>query len=291
MLRVALSSVVLAWVLFSGPRCKAADQADKSLAVINAGISSAEDSPFASSNYHFLPGDYVYVTFEISGFAIRSTNRDETKTISLAFEVTPQDNSGKPLAAPDSGEIKTELAPEDKNWVPKRRASFLLPSFLAAGPFRIHIVVKDVAANAETSRDIPFLVGGTQLEPSSSITVENFRFLRAPNDNAPLDVAAYSPGDTVYARFDMAGYQNGPGYRHSVSYSVHVIAPNGKPYIDDSDAANLDSSSFYPAQFIPGDLALKTSKDSLHGSYLLILTVRDLIGNQQFEFKQSFSIE
>ena len=273
---VALSIAFL-WFLPSGAHCRAADQ---SLAVINAGVSSAEDSPFVSNTYQFLPGDYVYVNFEIAGFSIHSSNRGETKTISLSFEVTPQDNAGKALASPDAGEIKTELAPEDKNWVPKRRVSFLLPSFLAAGSFRIHIAVKDLAAQIEASRDVPFLIGGTQLQPAGSITVENFHFLRASDDTDPLEVAAYAPGDTVYARFDMAGYQNGAENRHRLSYSVRVLAPNGKPYINDPEAANLDATGFYPAQFVPGDIALKTGKDSLHGSYVLILTVHDLISNQ-----------
>ncbi len=264
---------------------------DSSLAVINAGVSSAEDSPFVSSTYRFLPGDYIYVTFEIAGFKVLSTNRNETKSISLAFEVTPQDDAGKPLDASDSGEIKTELAPEDKTWVPKRRASFLLPSFLAAGPFRVHIAVKDLIAKAETSCDVTFFVGGTKLQPASSITVENFHFFRTENETEPLSVAAYSPGDTVYAHFVMTGFANGGENRHRISYSVHVFAPNGKTYLDSPQAAQLDAASFYPAQFVPGDIAVKTSKDSLHGSYLLILTVRDLVSNQQSDFKQTFSLE
>ncbi len=261
------------------------------LAVINPGVSRADDSPFVSSTYQFLPGDYIYVTFEIAGFKIRSTNRNETKSISLAFEVTPQDDAGKPLAAANSGEIKTELAPEDKNWIPKRRASFLLPSFLAAGQFRVHIIVKDLLAKAEASYDIPFRVGGTKLVPASAITVENFQFFRSENETEPLSVAAYSPGDTVYAHFVMTGFSNGPDNLHRVSYSVRVLAPNGKTYLDDPKAAQIEAGSFYPAQFVPGDIAVKTGKDSLHGSYLLIVTVHDLVGNQNSEFKQSFSIE
>ncbi len=268
-----------------------AQSAENSLAVVNAGVSAAEDAPFVPNDYRFLPGDYVYVAFEITGFAVHSSKGDETRTISLSFDVTPQDNQGKSLAPAKTGEIKTELAPEDKNWVPKRRVSFLLPSFLAAGPFRIHIGVKDLIANTESSRDVSFLVGGTKIETSTSLTVENFHFFRTENDRVPLEVAAYSPGDTVYAHFDMAGYGNGPQNRHHLAYSVRVLAPDGKPYIDNPDAADLDEGGFYPAQFIPADIALKTGKDSLHGSYVLILTVRDLIGNQRFELKQSFSIE
>jgi hypothetical protein len=268
-----------------------ANAADQQLAVINGGVSSSEDSPFVASDYRFLPGDYLYFTFEIAGFSIHSENRGEIRKISLQYEITVEDESGRPLAPPVSDEIQTELSPEDKNWVPKRRASFLLPSFLVAGPFHVHAVVKDLFAKTEASKDFPFLVGGMQVKPATSITVENFRFLRSENDTEPLSVPAYSPGDTVYARFEMTGFRNGSGNQHHVAYGVTVLDPTGKPIIQNPKAADLDGGSFYPAQFIPGDMALKMDKNNSHGGYIVVLTVRDLLANQTYEIKQVFSIE
>ncbi len=265
--------------------------AESPLAVINAGVSSAEDAPFVSSEFRFLPGDYLYFTFEIAGFSIHSENEGETRTISLAYEIIAEDREKRALAPPVSGEIKAELNPEDKNWVPKRGATFLLPSFIAAGPFQIRVAVKDLIGKTEASREIPFLVGGTSLQPADSITVENFRFLRGENDADALSVPAYSPGDTVYARFEMTGFRNGPENDHHVSYGVTVLAPDGKPFIKDSQAADLEDRSFYPAQFIPGNLALKMGKSNVRGEYVVVLTVRDLLAGQQYETKKVFSIE
>jgi hypothetical protein len=285
--RVALVIIVTALGLFSPPLCAA----ESSLAVINAGVSSSEDAPFVSADYRFLPGDYLYFTFEIAGFAIHSENQGETKKISLQYQVFVQDNGGRDLAQPVSDEIRTELTPEDKNWVPKRRTSFLLPSFLSSGPFHVRAVVRDLLAKTETSRDFPFSVGGVTIQPAAAITVENFRFLRNQNDTEPLSVPAYSPGDAVYARFEMAGFRNGPGNEHHVAYGVTVLGPEGKPFIQDPNAADLKAGSFYPAQFIPGNIALKMDKNNPHGEYIVVLTVRDLVANQQFELKQAFSIE
>lgn len=265
--------------------------AESRLAVINAGVSSAEDAPFLSSEFRFLPGDYLYFTFEVAGFSIHSENEGETRKISLAYEIIAEDRERRALAPPVSGEIKTELNPEDKNWVPKRGASFLLPSFIAAGPFQIRLAVKDLIGKTETSRDIPFLVGGTTLQPVDSITVENFRFLRGENDAEALSVPAYSPGDTVYARFEIAGFRNGSENDHHVSYGVTVLAPDGKPFIKDPQAADLEDRSFYPAQFIPGNLALKMGKSNARGEYIVVLTIRDLLAGQQYETKKVFSIE
>ena len=265
--------------------------AEPSLAVVNATISSSEDGTAASSDYQFVPGDYIYFSFEIAGFAVHSEREGEVKKISLTYDVTAQDAAGRPLTDRASGDIQTELSAEDKNWVPKRRASFLLPSFLAAGACHIHVTARDAFGKTETSRDFPFLVGGVQLVPASSITIENFRFLRNESDTEALTVPAYSPGDTVYARFEMTGFHTATGNQHHVAYGVTVLDPSGKPFIQDPKAADLDAASTYPAQFVPGNIALKMAKTNVHGQYTILIKARDALSNQEYQLKESFSLE
>jgi hypothetical protein len=265
--------------------------AEPQLAVINAVVSSSEDGPPVASDYRFSPGDYLYFTFQIADFAVHTENQGEVRKISLSYAVAPQDLEGRPLAETVSGEIATTLSPEDKNWVPKRRASFLLPSFVAEGSFRVHITVKDAFGKAETERDVPFRIGGVKLTPADSITIENFRFLRRENDTQPLSLPAYSAGDTVYARFEMTGFRLGEDNRCRVAYGVTVIGPAGKAFIQNPDAAKLEEGGFYPPQFVPGELALEMGKKNEPGAYTVIVEARDLIANQHFELKQTFSIE
>lgn len=256
-----------------------------------AGVQASEDAPFVTTDYRFLPGDYLYFTFEVSGFTIKSDDEDETRRISLAYQITPEDAKRVPLTPPNSGAIQTELNPEDRHWTPKRRASFLLPAFVGAGEFHVHVTVKDLFANTETSKDIPFSIGGLKVEPTGALTVQNFRFYRNQKDTNALDVAAYSPGDTIYARFDMVGCKIGQQNTYHVAYSVTVLRPDGKTFFEDPNAADLQSTSFYPVQFVPGTLMLKSSPDTSRGQYIIVLTVRDLIGNQSYQTKQPVSIE
>jgi len=265
--------------------------AGNTLAIIAAGVEASEDAPFVPKNYHFLPGDYVYFTFEITGFSVSENAEDDVRSISLAYEVTPEDASGRPLTPSERGTIQTTLAPEDKNWTPKRRASFLLPPFLAAGEYHIHVVVKDAVGKAQVARDYPFEIGGVTIQPATSITVENFRFLRQADDTTPLEVPAYSPGDHVFARFELVGYKLGPGNAYHVAYDITVTSPDGKTFIQQPNAAELHESSFYPAQFVPGSLNLSIPKNSVRGEYIIELRARDLIGNQTYELKKAFSIE
>ncbi len=281
-------AVLLLCLLHSARLCLAADS---SLAIVGAGVQQSEDAPFASSDYRFLPGDYLYFTFQIAGFSVKAEDRDEIRKISLSYEVTPQDANGIALTPSSSGAIQSELNPEDKNWTPKRRASFLIPSFVYAGAFRIHVFVKDLIAKTETYRDFPFYIGGTQIQPSSSITVENLRLFRTENDREPLEVPAYNPGDTVYVRFAMVGFKVDSQNQYHLSYGLKVLGPDGKPFIDQPKAAELQASSFYPAQYLPGVLNLNTSSSTSRGEYIVILTVRDLIGNTSYETKTAFSVE
>lgn len=266
--------------------------AESPLAILEAGPESSEDAPFVSSDYRFYPGDYLYFQFHVAGFAVQTDEQTEVRKISLTYEITPQDANGVPLVAPVSGEIKDNLNPEDKNWTPKRRASFLLPSFVASGLFHVHLVVKDLVGKTETARDFPFRMGGVTIVPSPSINVENFRFFRKEGDRESLELAAYAPGDTIYARFDMAGYKTtAPDNQYHLIYGLTVLGPDGKAFIEQPNAAELRTGSFYPAQFVPGNISLTTTRTSAKGAYVIVLTVRDLIANSTYQIKRSFSLE
>ncbi len=254
-------------------------------------MQNSEDAPFVPADYVFLPGDYLYFTFDIAGYAIQSAERDEVRGLSLSYEVVPQDANSTPLTKPEMGAIQDQLSPEDKRWTPKRRVSFILPSYLASGDFSIHVAVKDLIAKTQTSKDYPFHVGGVQIKPADSVDVQHFEFFRREDDRAALEIPAYSPGDTVFARFDMAGFHLASGNTYHLEYGLSVVQPNGKAFLDAPRAAVLKADSFYPPQFLPGVIRIKTPASSAKGQYVLTLEVRDLIAHTNYETKQSFSIE
>ncbi len=264
---------------------------DNTLAVINGGVQRSEDAPNVPGDFQFYPGDYVYFTFYISGFATKTNPDTEVKSMSLEYEVTPEDSNHVPLTEPEKGVVADTLTTEDKNWIPKRRASFLLPSYIAAGQFAIHVVVRDLLDKKEAVRDYPFLIGGVQVASVDSVRTQDFEFLRNENDGKALDVPAYAPGDTVWARFEMVGFKHDAQKQYKLSYGINIVSPDGKKFLDQPKAAQIASNNFYPAQFVPGELQIITPKNAAHGAYQLTLTVRDLIGDQSFELKRVFTIE
>jgi len=264
---------------------------DSALAILEGGVQRSEDAPYVPADFEFLPGDYLFFTFHISGFKIKTSQTGDIHTLSLQYRITPQDLKGVALASPVDGAIADEINKEDKTWTPKRRANFLLPSFVASGDYRVHVVVKDLIAGTEASRDYPFKIGGTQVSAAAGIRADQFAFFRTADEAKALEVPAYSPGDTVYARFLMVGFKTDPANKYRLAYGVKVTRPDGKTFLDEPKAAQIAADSFYPAQFMPGDIQVTTPRDAMHGRYQMTVTVRDLIANQDFTFRETFSIE
>jgi hypothetical protein len=267
-------------------------KSDESLAVIGAGVQSSEDAPFVQADYRFQPGEFVYTTFQIAGFQVEGgASEEKPRKVSMTYTVTPEDANGVALCPPVTDKIEEELNAEDKNWTPKRRTSFLIPSFVAAGEFKIHIAIRDLIGKAETSKIVPFRIGGVTVLNPGTLNVQNFQFFRRENDRAAVEVPAYSAGDSVFVRFIITGFKVGEKNAYDISYQLLVTRPDGKPYLDRPDAAQLASESFYPAQYLPGEFTLTTSRDSLKGTYIILLTVRDKVADASKEIRFPFTIE
>jgi hypothetical protein len=264
----------------------------QTLTIVNAGIESAEDAPFVAPDYLFNPGDFVYLIFEISGYKAVGSEYNGPRHISLKYKAEPLDRNGVPLAAAATGTIEQEIGKEDKNWMPKRRASFLLPSYLARGTYHINVAVEDLLAKAKETKELLFNIAGPKIEPGSGLAVQRFRFERNEQDGPGLDVPAYRPGDTVWARFDMTGFKTGQGNAVDVAYGITVFRPNGTQLFEQKSAAREKvNGEFYPPQFVPGILSVTTTKDLSPGEYKLVVHVNDLLGQQRADFEQSFRVE
>lgn len=285
----AVCALALLWLISSAQSFCFAQ--DRQLAILNAGVQSYEDGPAASGNYQFLPGDFVYFSFEIAGFQVQTNEETEARSIALSYEVTMEDSKGVPLTKAEAGEIKVPMHPEDKNWIPKRRTSFLIPSFIGAGTFKIHVVANDLLSHKTVSSDSPFTIGGTSVEPADRISVQHFSFLRQEDGGEPLAIAAYIPGDIVYISFDATNFELGAGNHFHIGYGVAVVGPDGKPFLTEPNAAQLEDASYYPAQFLPCRINILTKKTSERGAYIVILTVTDMVAKKSIEVRETFTLE
>ena len=258
----------------------------RQLAIAGPALHQFEDGPLLPAAYTFLAGDTVFLDFQISGYQVSDKER-----ILLSYQIEARDPQGLLLAPPVSRKLDAELAEEDKNWKPKVRYDVLAPPLADSGSYRILVRLKDELSGAETSKELGFAVRGRAVEPSQTLVVRNFRFLRGEEDEKPLPEAAYRPGDAVWARFEVTGYQLAGKNQLHVEYGVSVLRPSGEVLYSEPNAASEKDESFYPKRYVLGILSLKLDPDIALGEYTIVVAARDQIGGQRYETRQTFRVE
>ena len=121
------------------------------------------------------------------------------------------------------------------------------------------------AASATVEAHATFQVHGREVAPSDTLVVRDFRFLRSEDDTKPLQVAAYRPGDSLWARFIMTGYKLGDKNQFDIEYGLTVLRADGTVAYSEPHAAAQKDQPFYPQRYQPGVLNLNFPKDQKLG--------------------------
>jgi hypothetical protein len=260
--------------------------APQSLAVVRPTLHQYEDGPPIASSAGFIAGETIFLTFRIGGYKV-----SPEKKVSLVCRIDALDPDGVPVAETARQEINTTLSAEDKDWQPIVRQSFLIPPLALPGAYRLAIAVEDKLASREAKAEVEVPVRGRNVEPSDTITARNVRFLRSEDEESRLVTAVYRPGDSVWVRFDIVGYKFGEKNRMEVHSADSVLGPEGNTMYSQPDAATEEGESFYPKKYLPGAFSLNLDKKVRPGTYTIVLTLRDVVGNQTAESKHTFAVE
>jgi hypothetical protein len=269
-----------------------AGAADKPLAIVHPVFSTSEDGPAEASDEEFAPGETIYFSCQAEGYRKMDKPDDYGKqNVLLKFQIEVRDKGGALLKPVQDGKIETTVSQEDKDWKPKLRETVVIPPLALTGEYTVLVKLSDELASASAETRAMFHVRGRDVEPSDTLTVRNFRFLRGEDDDKPLPVAAYRPGDSVWARFDMTGYKLGDKNQVDIEYGLTVLRDDGSVAYTEPQAANQKLQTFYPQRYQPGVLNLNLAKDQPLGKYTIVLAVRDNIGKQMYETREGFSVE
>jgi hypothetical protein len=266
----------------------AANGQTKHLAIERIALHQIEDGPILASTYEFIPGETAYFSCRVTGY--QTAKRDDDLVVKLSWQMRMLDPSGVPIEKDKSGHIEDVVLPQDKNWLPKFLANFTVPSYAPGGTYHVPVKIKDEVGGTEVSADLTFKVRGHEVQPSDTLVARNFMFLRAENDRAGMREAVYHPGTMLWARFDITGFKYGEKNRFAVDYGLAVLRENGEKLFEQPVAAEDSKESFYPQRYVPGMLSLTLDQNVAKGSYILVVTVRDKVGNQTFEVRQPFQV-
>jgi hypothetical protein len=207
------------------------------------------------ASYEHVAGETLFFTCRVAGYSKSSEEK-----IHVAFSVQAFDPKGVPIVELYKNELVAEVTPQDKEWMPKIETEVQIPPLAASGAYKIVVKAEDLLAKTTAELAVPFQVRGHDVEPSETPVVRNFRFFRGEDDAQPLDKSIYHPGDGVWAKFDITGFQYGPNNRVDVSYVTSVIAPSGKVLWTQPEPAVEQSESFYPKRYVAASFGIRRSR-------------------------------
>jgi hypothetical protein len=258
----------------------------KAFKIIDAGIHQSEDGPLVEKGTTFVPGEVIFFSCRLDGYQVSSDHK-----VAIQYQFSAVDPGGVPVVEPASGKVDTELALEDKEWKPKIRQTVLVPPLAEPGIYKMRFSAKDELSGAVVSTEAPFELHGHAVEPSDTLVVRNFRFYRTEDDPEPLKLAAYRPGDAIWARFDITGFRLGAGNLRDVAYVLSVSGPGGRVLLAPRDPTVDKGLSFYPMKYVPCTISLNLQREIRPDEYTITITAQDRIGNQTYESKQTFRVE
>ena len=262
--------------------------APKALEIQRIALSDSEDGALVPHNHTFTPGESIYFSFQISGY--RAVG-DEDPRVSLTYTIEARDAEGVDIVEPTSGKVDTTLDTEDKNWMPKVRQKIEIPPHALTGEYTIFVALADRVGANQTKTKATFRVTGHKIEMSDKLVVRHFHFYRGENDSKPLTIAAYRPGDTIWARFDITGFKVAGKNVFEVGYGVEVLRPNGDVMFKQAEGAVEKDAPFYPKRYLPAGLSLNLDKDLKPGEYTMVVLVSDKTGSQSAGLREKFTVE
>jgi hypothetical protein len=270
-----LAAFAAGWVFAAAP-----------LAIVQPAISIMEGGVPDSPRADHVPGETVYFSCRIVNY-IRSAD----DKVRLSYTVQALDPAGVPLAEASHDNIQAEVAAQDKDWRPRIETEITIPPLAPSGVYKIAVKVDDLVAKTSAQLDVPLRVRGHPIQIGAALSVQNIRLFRGENDTEPVSKPAYRPGDVVWAKFDIAGFKYGPGNKVDISYVTALVAASGAVLWKQTEPAVERSESFYPKHYIPADFGLNLDKNIRPGEYAIAIAVKDDIGNQTCEVRQTFTVE
>jgi hypothetical protein len=236
--------------------------------------------------YEHVAGETLFFSCRIAGYA-----KTPEEKVHVTYSVQPFDPKGVALTEIYKNEMITDVAPQDKEWMPKIATEIQIPPLVGAGTYKILIQIEDLVSSTRAELSVPFGVRSKTVEPSDTLTVRNFQFLRSEDDAQPMQKAVYKGGDAVWTKFDVIGFKYGEKNRIDVSYVPSVISPTGKVLWRQDKPEVEQSESFYPKRYMAASMGINLLKNTTPGEYTIAVTITDAVGKQTYDTKQTFTVE
>ena len=273
-------------LLFAALLSALSGAAPDALSVIYPTLSRSDDGVNEPSGTQHVAGEMLFFTCRVANY----TKSPEQK-VHLAYSIQAFDPKGVALDQIYKNEIAEEVAPQDKEWLPKISTEIALPPALLAGTYKITINVEDLVAHTKASLDVPFRVNARAIQPTPTLSVQNMRYYRNEDDPTPLSKAVYKAGDALWLRFDVTGYKYGENNQVNLNYVFSVLGADGSALWTSPQPAAEEGQSIYPKPYASGTFSIQVQSAVKPGEYAIGVKATDLVGKQTAEARQAFTVQ
>lgn len=238
----------------------------------------------------YEPGDQVVFRGRLAGFRIAEVGFQRYRVL-LKYEIAAFDFRGIPIGEPRKDIINEPVETEDKEWLPVIEYSFFLPPLAEFGDYELRITVRDEVSQREERFTVRYRVNGKQLPELEQISVINFGFYRRQEDSSAMPAGVYRDGNTVWAKFDLAGYRLEAGNRFHIVCDVEVRDAEGNVLFEHPEALLERASPEYPRRYVPGVFSLQVRPGTKKAEYAVAVIARDLLADTSTERVFPFVVE
>src|SRR3954451_11151018 len=157
--------------------CSAVWCADTALQVVRPIVAQSDGGVAAPPGFEHVSGETLFFSCRIAGY----TKTLEEK-VHLAYSAQAFDPKGVPLTEIYKNEMITDVTPQDKEWMPKIATEIQIPPLVASGEYKILVKAEDLFAKTSAELSVPVEVRGHGVDPSDTLVIRNFEFLRSEED-------------------------------------------------------------------------------------------------------------
>lgn len=275
-----MRSILLLAVL---PACLAGAPA---LEVVKPVIAQMEGGDPLPADFQHASGETLFFSCRISGFT-----KSPNELIDLKYSVQAFDPKGVPVSEIFENEMKEEVGPQDKEWLPKIETQIALPDVLRGGSYKIVVKAADLLAKTSAEATVPFEVRARDVAPSNTLVVRNFRWYHNEDEPNAMRQPVYHPGDAMFMRYDVTGFKYGANNKVDVSCVAALVLASGKAIWTQPEPATEQSESFYPKPYFSVEFGISLQKNFQPGTYTMAVAVKDAVGKTTYEGKFTFTVQ
>jgi hypothetical protein len=211
--------------------------------------------------------------------------------IHIKYSVQAFDSKGVAVSEALENDMKEEVGPQDKEWMPKIETQIVLPDTLLSGKYKIVVKAEDLIAKASTEGVVPFDLKSRDVAPSSTPVVRNFRWYHSEDEANPMRQPVYHAGESMFMKYDVTGFKYGPANKVDVSCVASLVLASGKVIWTQPEPATEQSEGFYPKPYFSVEFGISLQKNFQPGTYTMAVAVKDNVGKTTYEGKFNFTVQ